>query len=163
MSPYWIVFDKACHLLVEIEHRAYWAIKKCKMAYDQLAKKGNFIELRDEANNRILKVNGHQIKPFHEDYSRFFLDSVQEIPILSFEGSSPLTFELSAPTLQRLNIGGPGWDRSREYLPECGNPLKAIPKPDYHGHQSRDVPKDDYYYTSITHLLTSPRIGPTQE
>ncbi|RDX83938.1 hypothetical protein CR513_35093, partial [Mucuna pruriens] len=24
------------------------------------------IELRDKANNRIFKVNGHQIKPFHE-------------------------------------------------------------------------------------------------
>ncbi|RDY02453.1 hypothetical protein CR513_14086, partial [Mucuna pruriens] len=27
VSPYWIVFSKACHLLVEIEHRAYFAIK----------------------------------------------------------------------------------------------------------------------------------------
>jgi hypothetical protein len=28
MSPYQIVYRKACYLLVELEHRAYWAIKE---------------------------------------------------------------------------------------------------------------------------------------
>ncbi|RDY05600.1 hypothetical protein CR513_10545, partial [Mucuna pruriens] len=61
MSPYQIVFGKACHLPMEIEHRAYWAVKRCNLVYDQAGKQIKFQlqeldELRLEAyeNSRIL-------------------------------------------------------------------------------------------------------------
>ncbi|XP_027345618.1 uncharacterized protein LOC113857688 [Abrus precatorius] len=38
MSSYRIVYEKACHLPVEIEHKTYWAVKTCNLHYDSVGK-----------------------------------------------------------------------------------------------------------------------------
>ncbi|XP_070048217.1 uncharacterized protein [Nicotiana tomentosiformis] len=37
MSPYWLVFRKACHLLMELEHKDMWELKKLNFEWDVTA------------------------------------------------------------------------------------------------------------------------------
>jgi len=41
MLPYRMIYEKIYHLLVELEHKAFWAIKQCNLDYDVLGLQGS--------------------------------------------------------------------------------------------------------------------------
>ena len=40
MSPYQLLYDKACHILIELRHKAMWGMKKLKIDWNKTAEQG---------------------------------------------------------------------------------------------------------------------------
>jgi hypothetical protein len=52
MTPYQFVYEKACHLPVEFEHKAYWAIKEMSLDLDATVVKQR-IQIRELEEMRL--------------------------------------------------------------------------------------------------------------
>ena len=70
MSPYHVVYGKACHLPVEIEYKAWWAIKKLNLDLGRVGLKRflNLNELEELRNDAYLnsKIAKERLKKWHD-------------------------------------------------------------------------------------------------
>nr|GFA61150.1 reverse transcriptase domain-containing protein [Tanacetum cinerariifolium] len=97
-TPYKLVYEKACHILIELEHKAYWALKHANFDLQTTSdhKKVQLNELRDQAyeNSFIYKektkrLHDSKIKDRVFNIAKTDKSSIDELPKVELKNLPP--------------------------------------------------------------------------
>ncbi|GKC60397.1 reverse transcriptase domain-containing protein, partial [Tanacetum coccineum] len=78
-TPYKLMYGKSCHLPIELEHKAYWALKHANFDLKTAGDGPNFKLSQPDGPN--FKVNGHRVKHyFGEDVPKLVVSDLQTFP-----------------------------------------------------------------------------------
>ncbi|GJT61629.1 reverse transcriptase domain-containing protein [Tanacetum coccineum] len=87
-TPFRIIFSKACHRPVKLEHKAYWAIKNCNM---DLTKAGANRFLKINELNKI-RLNAYESSISYKERTKIWHDKRIKTPINYEKGDKILLF-----------------------------------------------------------------------
>ncbi|GJT91058.1 reverse transcriptase domain-containing protein [Tanacetum coccineum] len=110
-TPFKLVYGKACHLPMEIEHKAHWALKQCNMdlmlaSKSRLMQLNEIAELRDGAyeNTRIYK---ERTKKWHDSRLRGDKDFNvgDKVLLYNYRLKNGLNFKVNGQRLKKYYEG----------------------------------------------------------